>query len=208
MPASTTVRRPAVQHRPRPPQPPPVRPLRAVLDLGAVPTAPGCARAWTRVILHEWQLSGLSDAGELIVSELATNALLASRREGAASFRLILTLDRDELAILVRDYCRSVPRPQDAGEDDETGRGLLLVQAMSSRSGWYPADDGTPGKAVWAVLETPPAASGGLAERFTPLAPAWPERARHPKSGHAGLRTQCARARQYKETCDVRQPCR
>jgi anti-sigma regulatory factor (Ser/Thr protein kinase) len=192
MPASTTVRRPAVQHRPRPPQPPPARPLRAVLDLGAVPTAPGCARAWTRVILHEWQLSGLSDSAELIVSELATNALLASRREGAASFRLILTRGRYELAILVRDFCRSVPRPQDVGEDDETGRGLLLVQAVSGRTGWYPADDGTPGKAVWAVLETAP---GDLAVRFTPLAPAWPETSRHLASGHAGLRTPCARAR-------------
>jgi hypothetical protein len=49
-------------------------------------------------------LAGLSDAGELIVSELATNALLASRREGAASFRLILTLDRYELAIVVRAF--------------------------------------------------------------------------------------------------------
>jgi hypothetical protein len=45
MPASTTVRRPAVQHPPRPPQPPPARPPRAALDLGALPTAPGCARA-------------------------------------------------------------------------------------------------------------------------------------------------------------------
>jgi len=172
MPASTTVRRPAVQHRPRPPQPPPARPPRAVLDLGAVPTAPGCARAWTRVVLREWQLAGLSDAGELIVSELATNALLASRREGAAYFRLILTRGQDELAILVRDFCHSVPRPQDAGEEDENGRGLLLVQAMSGRSGWYPADDGSPGKAVWAVLEAAPAASSDPAARFMPLAPA------------------------------------
>jgi anti-sigma regulatory factor (Ser/Thr protein kinase) len=151
MPASTTVRRPAMQHRPRP-QPPPARPPRAALDLGAVPTAPGCARAWTRAILREWQLAGLSDAAELIVSELATNALLASRREGAASFRLILTRDRGELAILVRDFCPGVPRPQDVGEEDENGRGLLLVQAMSGRTGWYPPDDGFPGKAVWAVI--------------------------------------------------------
>jgi anti-sigma regulatory factor (Ser/Thr protein kinase) len=168
MPASTTVRRPAVQHRPRPPQPPPVRPLRAVLDLGAVPTAPGCARAWTRVILREWQLAALSDAGELIVSELATNALLASRREGAASFRLILTRDRDELAILVRDFCQSVPRPQSAGEEDENGRGLLLVEAMCGRSGWHPLDDGTLGKVVWAVLEAEPVASSDLAAASCP----------------------------------------
>ena len=152
MPASTTARRPAVQHRPLQPQPPPARPPRAALDLGAVPTAPGCARAWTRVIVREWQLAGLSDASELIVSELATNALLASRREGAASFRLILTRGQDELTILVRDFCPGVPQSGDAGEEDESGRGLLLVQAMSGRSGWYPPGDGSPGKCVWAVV--------------------------------------------------------
>jgi hypothetical protein len=111
--------------------PPPGRPLRAVLDLGAVPTAPGCARAWTLQILWEWRLPSLSDTAEVMVSELTTNEV--------------------ELAILVRDYCSGSPQPRDAGADDEDGRGLLLVEAMSSRSGWYPADDGTLGKVVWAV---------------------------------------------------------
>jgi anti-sigma regulatory factor (Ser/Thr protein kinase) len=152
MPASTTARRPATQHRRRPPQPPPGLPPRVTLDLGAVPTAPGCARAWTRVILREWRLAGLSEASDLVVSELAANALLASIREGVAFFRLILTLDRGELAILVRDFCRSVPEPRTAGEEDENGRGLLLVGAMSSRSGWYPPGDGSPGKVVWAIV--------------------------------------------------------
>ena len=63
---STTARRRTVHHRPHPPHPPPGRPLRAVLDLGAVPTAPGCARAWTRQILWEWLLAGLSDTVEVI----------------------------------------------------------------------------------------------------------------------------------------------
>jgi anti-sigma regulatory factor (Ser/Thr protein kinase) len=140
-----------VCHRSDPMDPPPGRPLRAVLDLGAVPTAPGCARAWTRQILWEWRLAGLSDTTEVIVSELTTNAVLASRREGCPFIRLILTLEEVELAILVRDYCSGSPQPRDAGADDEDGRGLLLVEAMSSRSGWYPADDGTLGKVVWAV---------------------------------------------------------
>jgi anti-sigma regulatory factor (Ser/Thr protein kinase) len=122
-----------------------------MLDLGAVPTAPGCARAWTRQILWEWRLASLSDTTELIVSELTTNAVLASRKEGRPFIRLILTLDEGELAILVRDYCASSLRPRDAGADDEDGRGLLLVHAMSGQSGWYPASDGTPGKVVWAV---------------------------------------------------------
>jgi hypothetical protein len=137
-----------VQHRPRPPQPPPDRPPHVALDLGAVPTAPGCARAWTRAILAEWRLTGLWEASELIVSELATNATLASRLEGVAFFRLILTRGQGELAILVRDFCAGLPLPRDAGDEDESGRGLLLVQAMSGRSGWYPPDDGTPGKVV------------------------------------------------------------
>lgn len=123
-----------------------------VLNLGAVPTAPGCARAWTRQILWEWRLAGLSDRAELIVSELTTNAVLASRREGRSFIRLTLTLDQGELAILVRDSCSGTPQPGNGGADDENGRGLFLVQVMSGRSGWYPADDGTPGKVVWAVV--------------------------------------------------------
>jgi anti-sigma regulatory factor (Ser/Thr protein kinase) len=122
-----------------------------VLDLGAVPTAPSCARAWTRQILWEWRLAGLSDTTEVIVSELTTNAVLASRREDRPCIRLVLTLDEGELAILVRDYCSGSPQPRGAGTADEDGRGLLLVQAMSSRTGWYPVGDGTPGKVVWAV---------------------------------------------------------
>ena len=147
MPATNAEARPAMQHSPHPPQPP-----RALLNLGAVPTAPRCARAWARAVLLEWGLAGLSDAGELVVSELATNALLASLCEGAPFFRLILTVGQGELAILVRDFCAGIPRPRDAAGEDEDGRGLHLVQAVSSRWGWYPADDGTPGKVVWAAL--------------------------------------------------------
>ena len=136
------------------------RPLRAVLDFGSVPTAPGCARAWTRQILWEWRLAGLSDAAEVIVSELMTNAVLASRLEGCPFIRLILILDEGELAILVRDCCSGSPQPRDAGADDEDGRGLLLVEAMSSRSGWYPADDSAFGKVVWAVAHPSESTSG------------------------------------------------
>jgi anti-sigma regulatory factor (Ser/Thr protein kinase) len=144
---------PRTAHSPAPsrPRPTPAPPPRAFLDLGAVLTAPGCARAWTRVILLEWRLTHLTDA-ELVVSELTSNAVLASHREGVASFRLILTLDQGEFAILVRDFCPGDPLPRQADDEDEGGRGLLLIQALSGRSGWYPTDDGTPGKVVWAVL--------------------------------------------------------
>jgi anti-sigma regulatory factor (Ser/Thr protein kinase) len=159
MPATVTARRPAMRHYHQPPQPPPGQPPRVSLALGAVPTAPACTRAWTRAILAEWQLSGLQDVSELIVSELASNALAACRREHIPCFWLTLTLVNDELAILVRDFCAGIPQAREAGEDDEDGRGLQLVEAMSDRSGWYPARDGLPGKVVYAVLPTSGVAS-------------------------------------------------
>jgi anti-sigma regulatory factor (Ser/Thr protein kinase) len=207
MASMTATRRQMMQPRLDQPQPGPAAwPLHAALHLGALPTAPGCARAWTRVILLEWQLAGLSDAGELIVSELATNALRASRREGTAFFSLVLTRGRSELAILVRDFCHGVPRAGDAGDEDESGRGLQLVQELSARSGWYPPDDGSPGKAVWAVLEAPPVASSDFAARFMTLAPARPERVRHLASDHAGPCTPRTHAASQRSTRDVRQP--
>lgn len=148
----TATRRNAVQHRPHRLRLPEHRPPQAVLDLEALLTAPGCARAWTRRVLREWQLPVPSDTAELIVSELTTNAILASRRAGGPFIRLTLTLDHRELAIAVHDHCPGAPEPGNADDDDENGRGLLLVEAVSSRSGWYPSGDGTPGKVVWAVL--------------------------------------------------------
>jgi anti-sigma regulatory factor (Ser/Thr protein kinase) len=148
------------------------RALRAVLDLGAVPTAPGCARSWARQILREWRLEALSEAAEGVVSELTTNAVLASRQLVSPVIGLVLTFDRGELAILVRDFCPGVPQPRQADADDESGRGLMLVEFMSDRSGWYPFEDGTPGKVVWAVIQATPAAPGDYAARFMPSAPA------------------------------------
>ena len=157
MATSIAARRNCVQHRSHPPHPLPERPdrtSRAVIHLAALPTAPGCARAWTRRILWEWQLTCLSDPAEVIVSELTTNAMLASRPLGPPFLRLTLALDEGELGIFVRDFCPGTPRPATAGDEDENGRGLFLVGAMSSRSGWYPPEDGAPGKIVFAALES------------------------------------------------------
>jgi len=170
---STAPKRDTMHPRDHPPQPALAgRALRAVLDLGAVPTAPGCARAWTRQILWEWRLEDLSEAAEGIVSELVTNAVLASRQPVSPVIVLMLTFDRGELAILVRDFCPGVPQPRHADADDESGRGLMLVESMSDRSGWCAFEDGTPGKVVWAVIQATPIGSGDLTVRFMPSAPA------------------------------------
>ena len=130
----------------------PARPPRAVLDLGAVLTAPRCARAWTREILWEWGAAELADTAELVASELVTNSLNACAGLDQAAIRLVLTLDRGELAILVRDNHPGSPLAVQPGADDEGGRGLLIIEHLSDRCGWYPLNDPEPAKVTWAVI--------------------------------------------------------
>lgn len=153
MASMTATRRQMMQPRLDQPQPgPPAWPLHAALDLGALPTAPGCGRAWTSQILREWQLTQLTDSAQLITSELLANASLKGRRLDRPALRLTLLSDRQQLLILVRDYDPGAPVLRHASEDDESGRGLMLVEAISDQWGWCPLADGTAGKLVWAVI--------------------------------------------------------
>ena len=67
--------------------------------------------------------------------------------------RLWLVSDRQQIVIFVWDASPLPPAPADAGEDAESGRGLLIVEAASERWGW-----GSPpalgGKVVWAQTST------------------------------------------------------
>lgn len=177
MPARTASRTPGPSC-PSVPRPARAGPPRAFLDLGTVLTAPGCARAWTRQILWEWRLTRLADNAEAIVSELVANSVNASQAlpgPGSLAIRLILTLERGELAILVRDDLPGAPRRGNPGADDESGRGLLLAEALSDRFGWYPLEGDARGKVVWAVIKASHAAPGASGARFHPLALVPPE---------------------------------
>ena len=169
---------------------------RAFIDLGPVPTAPGCARAWTREILWEWGAAGLAESAELVASELVTNSVNACARLDGAGIRLVLTLGRGELAILVRDCHPGAPLAGQPGPDDESGRGLLIVEALSDRCGWYPLQGAQPAKITWAVISAPQrgdeppgeADPGGPATAAVALtAPALPTRPRGP-SPAGGMR--------------------
>ncbi|MEU1693013.1 ATP-binding protein [Streptomyces hirsutus] len=97
----------------------------------------------------------IAEAAEHLVAELAANAATHGRLAGR-DFRLAL-LDRDAtLRIEVTDTrgddlpSRRVPAP-----DDESGRGLLLVEALADR--WGVRLGPVPRKTVWAELDLPPA---------------------------------------------------
>lgn len=196
MPARTAAVTGPPRSRQGPPSQPPgravARPPRAVLDLGAVLTAPGCARAWTREILWEWDAAELADAAALVVSELVTNAVNACAGLDQAGIRLVLTLDQGELAVLVRDSHPGVPLAVQPGADDESGRGLLIVEQMSDRCGWYPLDSAEPAKVSWAVISGRGHGRGGLADARPSSgapAPELPARPRRAQSPAAGMRT-------------------
>jgi anti-sigma regulatory factor (Ser/Thr protein kinase) len=172
-------------------------PPRAVLDLGAVLTAPRCARAWTREILWEWGAAELADTAELVASELVTNSLNACVGLDQAAIRLVLTLDWGELAILVRDDHPGVPLAVQPGADDEGGRGLLIVEHLSDRCGWYPIKDAKPAKVTWAVISRVGQATGSLSAGPHPGvgraagargAPVLPARRRHALPAARGMR--------------------
>lgn len=128
-----------------------VFPLRSYLEFGALPGAVPCARLHTRHVLWEWGLGDLRDPAELIVSELLTNAVTASHTTGRyLPVRLWLLSDGSRIEIQVWDSNPKPPRPAPAADTDETGRGLLLVEAVSAAWDWRFADGG---KIVWAVLD-------------------------------------------------------
>ncbi|MFI1422989.1 ATP-binding protein [Streptomyces sp. NPDC020731] len=95
-----------------------------------------------------------TEAAEHLVGELAANAATHGRLAGR-DFRLAL-LDRDRtLRIEVTDtrgddlpLCRA-PTP-----DAESGRGLLLVEALADR--WGVRLGPVPRKTVWAEIDLPP----------------------------------------------------
>lgn len=134
-------------------------PLQTCLSLAALPTAPACARGHVRAVAHEWGLSALADTAELLASELVTNSVQAYERSTVRADRVIvpvvgLWLASDRLSLVVHawDACDDMPVRRDAGPDELSGRGLLLVEALGQDWGAYPEAGG---KVVWARISLP-----------------------------------------------------
>jgi anti-sigma regulatory factor (Ser/Thr protein kinase) len=137
---------------PMPAAPETVRPLQTHLELAALPSAVSCARGHVRSVAHEWGLANLADTAALLASEIVTNAVQASGRLRTAVLpvvKLSITSDGESLVIRVWDAGQAMPVRQNVGPGDDSGRGLMIIDALSAGWGSYPEADG---KVVWATI--------------------------------------------------------
>jgi len=111
-------------------------------------TAAREARAATRRILPGWRLGALLDSVLLVVSELVGNAV----RHGRPPVVMRLRQAGSGVRVDVHDDEPTVQTPRDPSSDAESGRGLLLVDAVAAESGIEQVEGD--GKVVWATIET------------------------------------------------------
>lgn len=139
-----------------------VWPLQSYLELGVLPTAVPCARGHTRLVLAEWGLRELADPAELVVSELVTNGVRASRglvgsrfggrwSAGMPPVRLWLLSDYRSVLVQVWDGNNRMPTRQELDPESEGGRGLWLIEAVSEDWGAFEPEHAS-GKVVWAAV--------------------------------------------------------
>lgn len=122
----------------------------------ALPTAPGMVRAYVRCTLAAWGLDELTDAAELVASELVSNAIEASAGApfavGVLVIRVCLITDGDVLTIECWDQAPGVPVLRLVPELVERGRGLAIIDDLTVGVWGHRPAIGQPGKCVWAQI--------------------------------------------------------
>lgn len=126
------------------------------LLLEAERSAARTGRRWVmESVRASGELPGTSgELVELLAGELLANAVV----HGPPSGRIWITVDREgaHLRVAVRDQSTQTPRLTHASPTALGGRGVALVDALSTRWGVedHGADvDGGAGKTVWFVLD-------------------------------------------------------
>lgn len=114
------------------------------------------ARHDAEEILGSWQLEELVYGIRQVVAEMMANAV-----SHCVQRPVVMTLRRiqDGVRVSVLDSCTEPVVPRDASPGDENGRGMLLIEAFSTRWDWewtktrtLTEGTRTSGKRVWADL--------------------------------------------------------
>jgi CheY-like chemotaxis protein len=119
-----------------------------VLDAPRDVVAGRRARELVRDALGDWGLLAIIDDAVLVVTELVTNAIT----HGGSALRLQLSRTSGAFRIEVVDEGDGTPEPQPHDTEAEGGRGIMLVDAMSTSWG---VENVPSGKLVWAEIAIP-----------------------------------------------------
>lgn len=121
-----------------------------VLDYTPHPKSVPLVRNRAARLISEWGHDQLAEDTRLLVSELATNALVHGAVRGRL-YRVRLTLTDSVFRIAVTDARgERLPSPRESAPDAPHGRGLLLVRALATGWGVHVLDIG---KTVWCELD-------------------------------------------------------
>ncbi|MDF2261225.1 ATP-binding protein [Streptantibioticus ferralitis] len=99
------------------------------------------ARCWSGSLSEE-----SAQAIELVASELLTNAV----KHSTGPLMVGLYQDTDRILLEVFDGDPEPPKRRPVTDDDENGRGLSLINALTVNCGWEPT---VRGKKVWAEMQ-------------------------------------------------------
>lgn len=129
--------------------------FRSSFDLPVAPDAPATARRLVTLLLQQWALADedARDSTLLVLSELVTNAV---QHAGEAPVHVSVELHEAEVVVAVVDPSPAIPRQRASEGDEESGRGLAIIDAVARRWGVEPGPEAA-GKRVYAVLALEPA---------------------------------------------------
>lgn len=124
------------------------------LELPDTPSSVALARAFVVSNLEYWSAPGPAiEEARLLVSEMTTNALHPNHAFHPDAARIGLQISSgpdDRLRIEVRDHNPKVPEMRNPSADDENGRGLIIIDALSADWGHFWAEGA---KTVWVELD-------------------------------------------------------
>lgn len=104
------------------------------LRLAREPTAAAEARSQVRAVIRAWRVPVDPDIAVLLTSDLVTYAI--TRGEGE-TVTLAIRCSRGHLRVDVYDASRSLPMAVGEPAGTDTGRGLVLVAALSAEWGSF-----------------------------------------------------------------------
>ena len=100
------------------------------------------ARKFVGPVLEGWGCADLEDSIQLLVSELVTNAVIHAHSD----VEVALHLRADRVRVEVVDAAAEYVHRRDAGDEEQSGRGMALTEALATAWG---IDTLAAGKSVW-----------------------------------------------------------